>query len=212
MSWVAHKLPESLSAQFVRVKGRMLIVSVMLLLICCVWLGLCLGDTRGSWPAQKELCSSRTRQGETSGGNLLCKPYSVMACLFSCDVGHPVQLDWEAPTLHRKSHSVFVQENLVCHGLLCESFEEVSSENSITRFRDREVGERQGGCGNHRAVVHKSQELPSRAHGSCIGSISVPLQQNELHSNKIRHELSRRNQYIPEVVLELFYVIARLAL
>ena len=52
--------------------------------------------------------------------------------------------------LHRKFHRSCVQKNLVCHGLLLERLEEVNPENSTTRFRDREVGERQGGCGIYR--------------------------------------------------------------
>ena len=50
----------------------------------------------------------------------------------------------------------------------------MSPENSSTRFRDREVGERQGGSefsqGREWALVQdQSQEPQSKVHGSCIG-------------------------------------------
>ena len=62
---------------------------------------------------------------------------------------------------------------------LREMFADASPESSTTSFRDRGVGERQGGCGIHRAgrewelLQDQSQEPQSRAHGSCIGSVGM---------------------------------------
>ena len=67
------------------------------------------------------------------------------------------------PTLHRKFHRGFVQKHLVTHSLLCERFEEVSPENSTTRLRDREVGEREGGCGIHRAGSGRQCKISLRS-------------------------------------------------
>ena len=55
------------------------------------------------------------------------------------------------PTLHRKCHRVFVQEDLVCHGLLRERFKESQSREFHHQDQRQDVGERQQGCGNHRA-------------------------------------------------------------
>ena len=66
----------------------------------------------------------------------------------------------------RKFHRVFVQEHLVCHGLLRERFEEVKQE---TRKMQKSQGREWA------LVQLQSQEPPPRARGSCMGQSAYSL-------------------------------------
>ena len=121
--------------------------------------------TRRSLDRSGEILISNQAEGvdevrRNLGRNLRRNFAAKFSCLFCAYFTPPKNLP---PTLHRKFHCGFVQKILVCHGLLGERFEEVNLENSTTGFRDREVCERQGGCGIHRVGTGASARSVSGA-------------------------------------------------